>query len=183
MRYAALFRGINVGGKNVVKMDILKKMFAEMGFSDVRTYIQSGNVLFGSDDDADAISGQIKDRFPAVFGFECAVMLRSRDEIERIITSLPFTDSEIAAAEAASAEVEHLYVYTLDKPPAQDDVLRLQNTYSGPDLLRCGGREIYLLCHQSVRDSKLAASLTKLQLPMTARNWKTMNKLRGMLAV
>lgn len=59
MKYAALFRGINVGGKNIVKIAKLKKLFADLGFESVRTYIQSGNVVFEADEKPDAVAGAI----------------------------------------------------------------------------------------------------------------------------
>lgn len=108
-------------------------------------------------------------------------MLCTSDEINAVIQDMPFSPEEIAAAEAANPDVEHLYVYLMDNAPECGEIEKLAAGYAGPDKLCAGRREIYLLCHQSIRDSKPAAALGKLGVPMTSRNWKTMNKLCEML--
>ncbi len=181
MKYVALFRGINVGGKNIAPMAELKKMLAELGFEGVSTYIQSGNAVFASEDGPEVIAERIGAAFSARFGFESKVILRNKAEWEAILARLPFSPEEIAAAEAAAPEVEHLYLYLLEEAAPGQALGALQAAYAGPDRLVGLGREIYFLCHQSVRDSKLAASLAKLNLPMTCRNWKTLNKIAEIL--
>ncbi len=182
MRYAAFFRGINVGGKNIVNMAALKELFISLGFGQVRTYIQSGNVVFDTAETSDMVADQINRSFAHKFGFASALMLRTGDEMDEIIRNLPFAAQEIAEAEAANANVVHLYVYLLDEAPDQDAVNELCAAYTGADLLRVGKRELYLLCHQSIRDSKLTASLAKLKAPMTARNLNTINKIYEMMS-
>ena len=181
MRYIALFRGINVGGKNIVKMADLKKLFENLGFADVKTYIQSGNVIFRADAGPAAAAEKIRAGFRSAFGFDSAVTLRTKEEMTDIIRGLPFPPDEIAAAEAANPDVEHLYAYLLENAPDAEKIARLGSNDGGPDKIGAGRREVYLLCRQSVRDSKLAASLGTLGVPMTARNWKTINKLYQML--
>jgi uncharacterized protein (DUF1697 family) len=91
MKYAALFRGINVGGKNIVKMTDLKKMFMDSGFESVRSYIQSGNIVFETDGTRDAVAGKVRAGSQTVFGFESAITLRTGDEMAAIIRDLPFS--------------------------------------------------------------------------------------------
>jgi len=179
--YIALLRGINVGGKNIVKMAELKKLFENLGFTDVKTYIQSGNVVFDAPPDPAKVTEKIRAGFKSAFGFDSAVILRTRDDVVDIISKLPFSPDELAAAEAANPDVEHLYVYLLDDAPPVEEIARLESGYSGPDKIVAARREIYLLCHQSVRDSKLAASLGTLGVPMTARNWKTVTRLHNIM--
>ncbi len=174
--YIALIRGINVGGKNIIKMADLKHMFEGLGFSRVKTYIQSGNVLFGSNEEEEVLRRIIEDEFVRVFGFSTAVVLRTSMELERIINNCPFSREAIWEAESTSVG-ESLYVALLLQFPTQEGIERL-NEYSGMnDLYQVEGREVYLLFHHSVRNSKLASNLHKLDVPVTMRNWKTLNKL------
>lgn len=180
MTCAAFFRGLNVGGHSTVKMVELRAALTDAGFSDVRTYIQSGNAVFScglSERDCKAI---IENTFRARFGFESAVTLRTAGALECILSEAPFSADEIEAAERANPEVEHLYVYLADEPVSENTISALCVGYAGADLLRVHGREIYLLCHESVRNSKLAAKLPKLKLPLTARNLKTIRKVSDM---
>ncbi len=177
--YVALFRGINVGGKNIVKMAALRQMLEKMKLVGVQTYIQSGNALFQSNETENALIARIAQEFNSTFGFDSTVILRTSQKITNILEQLPFSQDEISAAEAAS-DAECLYVYLLPDAPPKDIIQKLCADYNGMDQLHVGEREIYLLCHQSIRDSKLAQSLQKLKLTATVRNWKTMNKLRAL---
>ncbi|MDR0434979.1 MAG: DUF1697 domain-containing protein [Gracilibacteraceae bacterium] len=181
MTYAALFRGINVGGKNIVKMVELRQLLSGLGFRNVKTYIQSGNAIFDSDDEAPKIKETIQVAFQSAFQFECAVILRTKEEIEAVIKSLPFSKTEMAEAAAANSEVEHLYYYFSDNPPGRSMIRTIGAEYGGPDKLAVGAGGMYLLCHESIRDSKLAAALVKQNFSMTARNWKTLTKLSAMM--
>lgn len=181
MKYAALFRGINVGGKNVVKMDDLKKLLLDLGLLKVKPYIQSGNIVFEATLDEAYLQDAIYSGFFERFGFRSDVMIRSIDEIGTLIDRLPITSEEIAAAQAVDPQVEHLYVYFLDCMPEQTRINAICKENLGPDILRTGKRELYLLCHQSIRKSKLAACTTKVFNSATVRNWKTVNKLYDML--
>jgi uncharacterized protein (DUF1697 family) len=122
----------------------------------------------------------IEKGFEERFGLKSAVVVRSDTEISDIISSLPFTAAEIEQAENEAPDVEHLYVYLSDTAVDREKVGQLCGSYIGKDKIHVNGREIYLLCSQSIRDSKLAASLTKLPQPMTTRNFKTMKKVCSM---
>jgi uncharacterized protein (DUF1697 family) len=177
MKYVALFRGINVGGKNLVKMDMLRQLFQELGCFHVKTYIQSGNVVFESDLKEASLKDVIQTKFVEQFGFESNVVLRHIEELTTLINQLPFLTEEIAEAEAADTDVEHLYIYFLDESPDQAQVDEICNSYEGPDILRMGERELYLLCYPSIRKSKLGVRMAKVFPLATVRNWNTVNKL------
>jgi len=177
MKYFAFFRGINVGGKNIVKMADLKQMFAESGFYEAKTYIQSGNVIFSSDEEKDSLKPKIEKAFKARFGFPSAVIVRSGEEIQNIIDSMPFETAEIERAESEAPGVEHLYVYFSAAALDREGIGKLSASYAGNDRIHVSDFEIYLLCFQSVRDSKLAVLLTKVPQPLTARNFKTLKKI------
>lgn len=182
MKYAALFRGINVGGKNTVKMADLRQLLFDLGLDKVKTYIQSGNAVFESPlCEADLLE-KIKTGFSGRFGFGSSVLIRTAEEIQVLIRQLPIPPEKIAEAVAFEPQVEHLYVYFLENQLETSQISSLPAEDSAGDLLLAGKREFYFLCRQSIRNSKLAASLSKTAGSATARNWKTVTKLYEMLA-
>lgn len=176
IHYIALLRGINVGGKNRVKMADLKQMFEQLGLYQVQTYIQSGNVMFKSAERAETLQRRIEHEFEQVFGFSVIAVLRTAEELKELIRDCPFSKADIAEAEAAS-EAESLYVAFLLQAPSREGIEKLSIYRGHNDEFRLSGRDIFLLFHHSIRDSKLANHLHKLDVPMTIRNWKTINKL------
>jgi uncharacterized protein (DUF1697 family) len=118
--YVAILRGINVSGKNIIRMDELQAMFLSMGFSDVRTYIQSGNVVFRSKGTArDFPERKISDRIRQDFGFEVPVIVRNSGQMKQIISENPFlAEKDILT--------EKLHVTYLSEAPAKErtDILK-----------------------------------------------------------
>jgi len=180
LRYVAFFRGINVGGKNIVKMLDLRTLFTDLGLQNVRTYIQSGNVIFSSDTEQHLLAPLLEKAFEKRFGFQSAVVIRSDAEIERIIDPLPFGAAEIEQARNEDPDVEHTYVYLSNDTIDIKKVSGSFASYDGRDRYHITDREIYILCFQSIRDSKLAASLMKIHQPLTARNLKTIERISSM---
>jgi len=178
--YIALLRGINVGGKNIIKMADLKLAFEAMGLTQVRTYIQSGNVLFQSNEEEEPLRKLIEHELELTFDFKITVILRTSAELERIIVHCPFSEKEVSEANLSS-KGESLYVSLLLHAPLQKGIDRFGTYQSESDEFKIEGREVYLLFHDSIRNSKLANNLQKLDVPATVRNWKTINKL-AMLA-
>ena len=181
MKYIAFFRGINVGGKNIVKMADLRQLFADLGFQGTETYIQSGNVIFSTGKKPHSLAPLIEQAFEKQFGFQSAVVVRSGAELIDIVGSLPFEEAEIEQAQSGNPDVEHIYIYLSNSKIDPENASRLCASYKGEDKYRVAGREIYLLCRQSIRDSKLVPLLTSLPEPLTARNIKTMKKIASML--
>jgi len=181
MMYAAFFRGINVGGKNVVRMAELKQELTDIGLSKVKTYIQSGNAVFETTLDETFLVGKIKVGFMNRFGFESNFVVRSAEELRELIEKLPYTSAEIAEAEAADPQVEHLYIYFLDNSPNKAQLDAICKDYTGKDMVTAGKKEIYLLSSQSIRVSKLAVRASKTFPSSTIRNWRTVNKLYEMM--
>ncbi|KIL42354.1 cytoplasmic protein [Gordoniibacillus kamchatkensis] len=174
--YIALLRGINVGGKNMIKMAELKRSFEGMGLRSVQTYIQSGNVLFVSEEEEAALRTRIEQGIEAAFGLKVTVVLRTANELETVAANCPFSAEEIAAAEATCVG-ECLHVAFLPEQPAPEGVERLTAYQSDNDEFRIAGRDVFLLFRSSIRNSKLAANIHKLGVPATVRNWNTVNKL------
>jgi len=177
--YIAFLRGINVGGKNIIRMAKLRQMFEAIGLYEVQTYIQSGNVLFKSNETEKFLQNKIQHEIEAGFGFPVTVILRTHEELERIILNCPFSEDEITEAESFS-ETESLYVGLLTHNPLKEKINYLDAYVSESDEYRIADRDVFLLLRHSIRNSKLAYNLQKLDVPVTVRNWKTLSKLTSL---
>ncbi|GLC30113.1 DUF1697 domain-containing protein [Clostridium omnivorum] len=177
--YIALLRGINVGGKNIIKMADLRQVFESIGLCEVKTYIQSGNVLFKSNEAEEVLCNKIEHEIEAVFGTSVKVILRTAAELEQIILNCPFSKDEVIEAEAVS-DAESLYVALLAHSPLKEKLQCIDVYRSESDKYNIVGRDVYLLFNNSIRNSKLANNLYKLDVPTTVRNWKTLSKLHAL---
>ncbi|EHJ00455.1 protein of unknown function DUF1697 [Clostridium sp. DL-VIII] len=177
--YIALLRGINVGGKNIIKMADLKRVFESIRLCEVKTYIQSGNVLFKSNETEEALCNKIEHEIEAVFGIPVKVILRTSKELEQLILNCPFSKDEVAEAETLS-KVQSLYVALLKHNPLKEKIECIDVYSSESDKYKIIGRDVYLLFNHSIRNSKLANNLYKLNVEATVRNWKTLSKLAAL---
>lgn len=168
--YIALLRGINVGGKNKIKMSELKDALEAIELRRVRTYIQSGNVLFESAEGPKCLCRRIEDQIQAVFGIASTVVLRTAEELQMVVRNCPYGGG-------ALKEGESIHVSLLTEVPTQERVMRLLDGESGADEWCLNGREIYALFRQSVLDSRLARNIQKLGNCVTTRNLNTIHKL------
>lgn len=175
MIYIAFFRGINVG-RNRIKMDNLRSMFEAMGFTTVKTHIQSGNVLFKSILSTSEIVTILEKKFVDTFGFSSAVVLRTKDQHENIIKNLPFTEEEIDRA-ALTCIGECLYVTMLKEIPTIEGLDYWKKYKTEIDEFKLNGRDLYLLVQTTIRDSKLSNNIQKLEKSATLRNWNTIRKM------
>lgn len=175
--YIALLRGINVGGRNKIKMADLRQMCTDIGLQNVQTYIQSGNILFASEDDAQTLRARIEAATLEHFSIASAVILRTSEELAQIIENCPFPADVLSEAAIAAAEVETFYVSLLLEPPSAESVRELSSFRGHRDDFRLSGANVYVLVRDGVRNSKLAANLHRLNTVSTVRNWKTINKL------
>ena len=167
----ALLRGINVSGHKKIKMPELKTMFENLGFTNVRTYIQSGNVVFESDSGED-LESKISTKILNQFGFEVSVICRTSEEMKQVVKRNPF-------AETPGFEPEKLYVTFLQKTPSEEKLEVLQTLSFEPEKYSVSGREIYVYCTNGYGQTKLDNGLfeRKLKVIGTTRNWRTINKL------
>lgn len=171
--YVALLRGINVGGNHMVPMKALSRLFVAAGCTEVRTYIQSGNVLFhASPELAAALPALIMEQIEKSFGFAPAVLLRSRQQLRDVIRKNPYVQG-----------TERLYVLFLAHAPAAGDVARLDPDRSPPDGFTVLGQEVYLHLPMGGARSKLTSTYfdKTLATVSTARNWRTVTTLLTML--
>ncbi len=175
--FVSLFRGINVGGHQAIRMDDLKDLYESLGFKDVATYIQSGNVVFTSDDaDLARLRRQIEDGFEKKFGFHVEVIVRTSAELREIIDKNPFQSQQ-------SKESKWVVVIFLAAHPddtAQEDLLK---TYVGPEEIFITGKEMYIYYPNGIGRSKLSHGLIekKLKTVGTARNWNTILQLQKLI--
>jgi uncharacterized protein (DUF1697 family) len=173
--FVSLFRGINVGGHKAIRMDELKELHESLGLKDVVTYIQSGNVVFTSDNaDLAQLPGQIEDGFAQKFGFHVNVIVRTSAELRDIIANNPFQ------AKQESKWVVVLFLATRPDSTAQED---LQKTYVGPEELCIIGQEVYIYYPNGIGRSKLSHTFIekKLKTNATGRNWNTILQLQKMI--
>ena len=176
-RYVAFLRAINVGG-HVVKMDYLRQLFASMGFSNVETFIASGNVIFESAaQEAHALERTIAARLQATLGYEVATFIRTAAELAEIARYQPFPAADLQAAT--------LYIAFLAEPLDQEAQQKLMAFHSPVDEFHTYGREIYWLCR--VRSSESEFSLAKLEKALgiraTFRNASTVQKIAARCAL
>ena len=175
--YVSLFRGINVGGNRKVGMKDLKEMHEALGFRDVAHYIQSGNVVFTSDDgDAQHIQQRIEESFEQKFGFATAGIIRTSEELGEIIEKNPFQDQP----DKESKWIVVLFLATHPDSTAQE---ALHKAYAGPEEILVLGQEVYIYYPDGIGRSKLTNSLLekKLKTVGTARNLNTVLKLQEMM--
>ena len=176
-RYIALLRGINVGAGNRIRMEALRRLFEEHGFSGVEAYIQSGNVLFSYDRTEVEISDVIVRLLLEGAQIKTTVVLRNSLELHSLVSACPFSAEEIDTAQRENTEGESFYVALLPQAPAESVVAKLNEIPADGDRFVIVGRDVYVLLRRSIRNSKLAVKLQKLLPEATLRNWNTITKL------
>lgn len=165
-RYVALLRGINVGGRRTVPMSALRDAFEALGFAEVSTYIQSGNVLFSSDGQVSPpeLQAALADRFD----LDIDVMVRTSSDLQAIVAACPFPVSD----------TKLLHVGFMAHPPDPANVQRLDLEPFAPDTAEVRGTEIYFSLPNGMGRTKLAGYVDRrLAVPTTIRNWNTTAKL------
>lgn len=171
--FILLFRGINVGGNKVAKMDTLREALTAAGFGKVATYIQSGNVVLVSDKKARDVAAEVEAVFAATFGFGSRVSVRGLAEWREIVSGNPFPQG--------AGDPKKLHAVVLDGLPDPGTQGRLQALASGTENFGLGQGVLYLHTPDGFGTSKLAAGLDKaLKVPLTARNWRTVLTLLEM---
>ena len=176
--YVALLRGINLGGHKKIKMDELRAALAAMGFDDVKTYIQSGNVVFKAAKISDkALSKKIEATILSKFGHSVSVIIRTAEEIEQLIANNPFLKQP-------DIDQTKLHVMFLREPPAQSAVQQLETLVLKPDQFRFLAKELYFYLPNGVAESVVMKKPIDrvLAIPTTMRNWRTVNTIQQMCA-
>lgn len=169
--WAALLRGVNVGGSKVVKMADLREALEAAGLEKVSTYLQSGNVVFRARQaDEAAVRRRIETVIREAFGFDVDCFLRTPDELDAVVDDNPFAGRDLPEIKRLAVEFFH--------KPAGEALQRFADEDVGPEELVPRGRDLYVYFAEGMGRSKLPRRMAKLQLHGTVRNWNTIRKLR-----
>jgi uncharacterized protein (DUF1697 family) len=171
-RFIACLRAINVGG-HTVKMDALRQHFESLGFSDVETFIASGNVIFESPSkNTKSLETSIEDNLRDALGYEVAVFLRTDAELAEISDYVPFRPPDLAAAAA-------LNIAFLKESLADASVKKLLSLQTDIDDFRVHGREVYWLCRKKQSESTFSNAVLEkaLGIKSTLRGVNTIQKM------
>jgi uncharacterized protein (DUF1697 family) len=176
-QYVALLRGINVGGKNLIKMTELKACFETLGYQDVRTYIQSGNVLFSAaESNQGRLEDQIEEGLSKAFNYNSRVVVRSDEELKAIIANAP--------KDFGTDPSTYRYnVIFLKEPLSSTEALASVTTKEGVDQAFAGEGVLYFSnLISKAGQSHLSRIISKpIYQSMTIRNWNTTTKLLKMM--
>lgn len=171
----ALLRGINVGGRNSLPMTQLVLLLEDLGCQNVRTYIQSGNVVFRTKAKSiSRLSGEIRSAIKKHHGFEPHVLLLESSDVKKAISRNPFPDAE--------SEPNTLHLGFLFSAPKSPDLKTLETLRKKSERFALKNTVFYLHAPDGVGRSKLAASAEKLVgVSMTDRNWRTVCKINDLI--
>lgn len=178
MKHIAILRGINVGGKRKLLMADLRTLFTNLGFENVATYIQSGNVLFdhpvGADPQQTAL--RIKEAIAKTFGYDVPVIVLPAADLIEAIQSNPYSQTN-------SADINRLHLTFLSQLPDAQKVAEISVLDFSPDQFQVIGKHIFLRCESKYHKTKLNNQFfeKKLGVDATTRNWKTVLKLGEMV--
>lgn len=169
--YIALFRGINVGGHNILPMKKLSAMLERCGHTNVRTYIQSGNVVFtSSSTNASALSKDIAAAVRKAHGFEPRVMVLTLSMLKKIAAANPFRDAE--------DDPQRVHVFFLSEAAKDANLTAMEAMKAKRERFALKGAAFYLHTPDGFGRSKLAASVERhLGVAATGRNWRTVTTL------
>jgi len=174
MKKIAILRGINVSGQKKINMADLKLLFENLGFTKVETYIQSGNVVFESKvSDETKLIQDIEEAITKRYGFEVPVLIRSHEDIKRVIEDCPFGEIDLAE------DGTKVLLTMLADMPEKDNTENLMTYVKTPEQLIVTQKNIYIYCPNGYGKSKLSNVFieNKLKVQATTRNWKTVEKL------
>lgn len=172
--YIALFRGINVGGHNKLRMKELRALLEDLGCQNVRTYIQSGNVVMQcEEDDPQALAARIGAEVQARHGFKPDVLLLELETLKEAIADNPFPEAE--------SEPRSLHLNFLASVPQDPDMEALESARKESERFELKGDVFYLHAPDGIGRSKLARNAERwLGVPMTGRNWRTVSKIMAL---
>jgi uncharacterized protein (DUF1697 family) len=170
-QHIVLLRGINLGSRNRVAMPKLRDALTDAGFDDVRTYLQSGNVVLSGTGKADDVARTVERLIKKEFGLEIAVLVRTRAQLQKIV--------ELNPLGKVAKNPKRYQVSFLAKRPTRDVVRRVEEAAVPPEQVVAIGREIYAWHPEGVARSRLWSLLAGKQLgtTATARNWTTVTSL------
>ncbi len=173
--FVALFSGINVGGNRIVKMAELRAFFEELGFADVASYVQSGNVVFcAAQTDVTVLTKTLQDAFDKRWGFHSRILVRVAAWFARLVTDNPYPE--------IVDDPTKLHAMALEREPTSEETGRLAEKCTGPERFEVKGDVLYLHAPDGLGKSKFAEILPRtLKVPGTMRNWRSVLALAEMI--
>lgn len=170
--YISLLRGINVGGQKSIKMVDLRALYEALGFDKVQSYVQSGNVVFTSDEPATTITTAICDGIAEKFAYSVPVMVLTLEAWRNLKESNPF-------AQDSDKDPKHLHITLLGAIADEQSIHDLEAIDTGSDEYSIIDKIVYLHCPNGYGRTKLNNNFweKKLNVSATTRNWNTVNKL------
>ena len=174
--YVSMLRGINVGGHKKIKMDQLRASFEALGFDYVKTYIQSGNVVFKAPKaSSSGLGKKIEMKIQGDFGHSVSVIVRTADEMNDVVHNNPFLREK-------GVDPEKLHVMFLSQAPKSVSVDQVRALTSSSEQLRCIGQDLYLYLPNGVGESFVMKKPVDrlLGVVTTMRNWRTVNNIHQM---
>ncbi|MGB7842599.1 MAG: DUF1697 domain-containing protein [Salinimicrobium sp.] len=171
-KFVAILRGLNVGGERKLPMDELKELFLKLGYSKVRTIMQSGNVIFEAEAKEEEISKAVENAIFETYNFKVPVICRSAEDLQKSVTENPFFED-------AAAELERLHLTFLKELPESKKLEKLKEYNFYPDEFLVREKNIFIYCSGKYSDSELSNTFfeEKLKVPATTRKWETVLKL------
>jgi uncharacterized protein (DUF1697 family) len=173
-RYVALLRGINVSGHNKVPMAELRALCTELGWKDVQTYIQSGNVVFSAEGGNKELEAQLEQAVAKRFGFTVAVMIRSAAEWSHYVAANPLP-------EASAAEPNRVMLSVAKEQSTEEDAAALQERARDGEQVRAAGGALWIYFPGGSGRSRLFSGGERGAPPATTRNWRTVLQIQEML--
>ena len=173
--YIAFLRGINVSGVKKIKMADLRVMLEDLGFANVATYIQSGNVIFKSgQSNNQELAEKVKNGIQDTFGFDVPVLVKTKTDIINILEESPYKKAE-------DLEAKRIYYALLNTVPEQENIDALDQKMYPNELFKITNNCVYLNCKNGAGNAKLTNNVIerKLKVQATSRNHRTMLKLIG----
>jgi len=170
----SLLRGVNMAGHNIIKMTDLGALFEKLGFTDVETFIQSGNVIFRDPEDMQPlqISAKVEEAILKKFKLNIPVLIRTEGDLKEVISCNPY-------AVEVNFNPDKLAVIFLYELPREEQIEKVRNIDYPPDKFEIKGKEIFIYCPNGFGKTKLYTNFfeNKMKVIGTARNWKTINTL------
>lgn len=171
--YISILRGINVSGKNIIKMEALRNLYTTMGFCDIHTYLQSGNVTFRAlATDEQMLEQTIEQYIKKEFSLDIPVQVMNVEALKNVIHNNPFLKDE-------TLDPSFFHVTFLKIPPAVVDLKAIESKKTEQEKMAFSGKVIYLYCPEGYGNTKLNNNFLEKRLKVTAttRNWKTTTAL------
>jgi uncharacterized protein (DUF1697 family) len=170
----SLLRGVNMAGHNNIKMTDLEALFKKLGFTDVETFIQSGNVIFKDPEDKQPLEivAKVEEAILKKFKLKIPVLIRTEGDLKDVISCNPFSVE-------VNFNPEKLAVVFLYELPREEQIEKVRNIDYPPDKFKIKGKEIFIYCPNGFGKTKLYTNFfeNKMKVIGTARNWKTINTL------